>query len=658
MINLLRTFLRKVSALCVASVLYLGGNKSALITRLDAQEKTVNQSPQVLREDPYLAALPMGFMPFEEFEKEFALGNVSTEQLNPVTKHLSQVMHKSIPSGMELLLKVDENVVKGLESFIPSITTFAPFIAERVSQGGRIFLVGSGSSGRVAVDIAAKCRAKFPNIKEQIQGVIAGGDSALIRAKEGFEDSEADGEAALKDYNVGPKDTVILISASGSASFNVGCGHFSANKGARVFYFYNSKNVPSRTQRLFERNVNPVVPFCIDIGPQAIGGSTRLQGATLAEGCLGALLGSTIYLTLGEELLAKEYPLELALKMRRGLDLIKGHLKLIQRFPQLEVEVFSSRRSNFRQLKDVYNQGYVTFIALEDSMREVLIDSTETSPTFSTNPIRRESESHKKRAEFRAYMVGQGDNSKAWAALVGRDVHPTDIKDTETFLLACEEDGINAFSKRPLDAGNFLIGVAKINASGSIPPQLIQVLETAKNQGGSVGLLGICSGKLPETQVKELEDAYDCVLIVENTPSDAIGFTETIVLKQILNLISNSSMVLMNKVHGNQMIDVRASNKKLIDRCMRLIKDIWAEYQSDQPPNDKLLYHYVAHISALKKSYEEKGIYTPSVVKIVLAMLALKKTPDNFQEVIEYLAEKQERIDWIGGDQYCCNGGG
>lgn len=107
-------------------------------------------------------------------------------------------------------------------------------------------------------------------------------------------------------------------------------------------------------------------------------------------------------------------------------------------------------------------------------------------------------------------------------------------------------------------------------------------------------------------------------------------------------------MVLMNKVHGNQMIDVRASNKKLIDRCMRLIKDIWAEYQPGQQLDDKFLYHYVAHVSAMKKSYEENGIYTPSVVKIVLAMLALKKTPGNFQEVIEYLAEKQERIDWIG----------
>lgn len=624
---------------------------SALITPIDAQVKVIDQSNQIPREDPYLTTLPTGFMPFKEFEKEFALGSVSTEQMHPITKHLSQVMHKSIPSGMELLLKVDENVIKGLEAFIPSITTFAPFIAEKVSQGGRVFLVGSGSSGRVAVDIAAKCCAKFPKVKEQIHGIIAGGDSALIRAKEGFEDSEADGEAALKDLNLGPKDTVILISASGSASFNVGCGHFSANKGANVFYFYNSKNIPLRTQRLFERNVNPIVPLCLDIGPQAIGGSTRLQGATLAECCLGALLGSTIYLTQGEEVLAKEYPIELALKMQKGLDLIKDHLKLIQRFPELEVEVFSNHRSNFRQLKGVSSQGYVTFIALEDSMREVLIDSTETSPTFSTNPIRRESEIHKKRAEFRAYMIGQGDNSKAWKALVGRDVRPTDVKDTEAFLLACEEDGLNAFSKRPTGAGNFLIGVAKVNASESIPHQLIQVLETAKKQGGSVGLLVICRGKFSEVQIKELGNIYSCSLIVENTPSDTMGFTETILLKQILNLISNSSMVIMNKVHGNQMIDVRASNKKLIDRCMRLIKDIWVEYQSDQPPDDKFLYHYVAHVSAMKKFYEENGVYTPSVVKIVLAMFALKKTPGNFPEVIEYLAEKQERIDWIGGNQ-------
>ena len=645
MFNPLRKLFGAGSIFYMASVLC---SESALITPVDAQTRTIGPSLRIFREDPYLAVLPMDFMPFEEFEREFSLGNVTTEQLHPITKHLSQVMHKSIPNGMELLLKVDENVVKGLESFIPSITTFAPFIAEKFSQGGRVFLVGSGSSGRIAIDIAAKCGAKFPNVKEQIQGVIAGGDSAFIRAKEGFEDSECEGKAALKDYNLGPKDTIILISASGSASFNVGCGHFSANKGASVFYFYNSKNVPLRTQRLFERNVNPVIPLCLDIGPQAIGGSTRLQGATLAESCLGALLGSTIYLAQGKELLAKEYPIELGLKMQQGLNLIKDHLKFIQLFSELEVEVFSSRHSNFRQLKDIYNQGYVTFVALEDSMREVLIDSTEISPTFSTSPIRRESEAHKKRAEFRAYMIGQGENSKAWGALLGREVRPVDIKDTETFLLACEEDGFQAFSKRPLETGNFLIGVAKVNESGSIPFQLMQILESAKKQGGSVGLLMICRGNLSEVQAKELRDAYDFALILENTPSDVFGFTETIILKQILNLISNSSMVLMNKVYGNQMIDLRASNKKLINRCMRLIKDIWAEYRSDSPPSDKLLYHYVAHVSAIKKSYEEKGFYTPSIVKIMLAMLALKKTPDHFQEIIKFLAAKQERIVLIG----------
>ncbi len=599
-------------------------------------------------EDPYLFSLPMGFMSFVEFEKEFALGNVSTEQRHPTTQHLSQLVHQNVSEGMELLLKVDEQVIKGLESFIPSIRTFAPSIAGKVEQGGRIFLVGSGSSGRVAIDLAAKCSAQFPKVKENIRGIIAGGDSALIKAKEGFEDSEADGEAALKDNNLGSKDTVILISASGSASFNVGCGHFSANQGASVLYFYNSNTIPLRTQRLFERSTNPVVPLCIDIGPQAIGGSTRLQGATLAEACLGAFLASTLYLAQGEEQLSQAYPLELTSKLQQGLELIKSHLKRIEKFPQFELEVFSNPLSNFRQLQDVSNQGYITFIALEDSMREVLIDATETSPTFSTNPIRKESEIHKKRAEFRAYLLGQENNVQAWNALLGRDVNPQDIQDTETFLLACEEEGVYSFSKRPKNIGNFLIGVAKINESGTIPYLLSQALDDAKRQGGKTGLLLICRDQLSSEQIEALENIYDCTLVIENTPSDAMGLAETIILKQVLNLISNCSMVLMNKVHGNQMIDVRASNKKLIDRCIRLVKDIWAEYQPSQVLNDQFLYHYVAHVSAIKKTYEEKGIYTPSVVKIVLAMLALKKTPDNFQEVIDILAEKQERVDWIG----------
>lgn len=617
--------------------------------------------PIALHADTPLA-LPAGFTPFEEFAKEFSLGHVSTEQLHPITKQLSQVMHTSIPSGMELLLKVDETVVQGLASFLPSLPTLTPLFADTLKQGGTIFLIGSGSSGRVAIDLAAKCKAAFPRFHAQVEGLIAGGDSAFVRAKEGFEDSQADGEAALKAVHLAPRDAVILISASGSASFNVGCGHFAASQGARVFYFYNTTQVPARTERLFTRSVNPVTPLCVDIGPQAIGGSTRLQAATLTEACLGALLGSTLYLAQGEELRAKTYPQELVSHLQQGLTLIKAHLASIASFGQREVEVFSNPHSNFRHLKDVSEQGYVTFVSLADTLREILIDATETSPTFSTNPIRKETEVDKKRAEFRAYLIGQQSNRQAWQALLGRKVHPLDLPDTDAFLLSTEAQGVYSFTHRPQGAGNFCIGVAKVPASGLVPPALLHVLDAAKQQGGLAGLLLLCPGKLPEKQLHALEKSYDCALALQNVPADALGLSETLLLKQVLNLISNSSMVLMNKVHGNQMIDVRATNQKLIDRSMRLIHDIWEEYQPDCPLDARLLYHYVAHVSVLKQSYEQKGIYTPSVAKIVLAMLALHKTPDDFQEVVDLLPEKQERIDWIGGEEplyfFCLEGGG
>jgi N-acetylmuramic acid 6-phosphate etherase len=323
--------------------------------------------------------LPPRFLSFEEFKKEFNLGATSTEQLHPTTTTLSQTIYKSTSEGLGLLLDVDEKVVEGLENFNNSIETLAPELAKKIGEGGRIFLIRSGSSSRVGIDIAAKCTLAFPETKEQIQGVSAGGNSALIRAKEGFEDSEADGAKALENYNLSPSDTVILISASGSASFNVGCGHFFAEKGTHVLYFFNSKSIPSRTQNLFDRTKNPVIPLCINIGPQAIAGSTRLQRATLAEAGLRALLVSALYLNKGEKNLALAYPRELALRMREGLLLIRQHLTSIEKFITVEKTVFSNPRSNFRQLGDVTNQGYVTFIVSEASMREVLIDSTNLS---------------------------------------------------------------------------------------------------------------------------------------------------------------------------------------------------------------------------------------------------------------------------------------
>ncbi len=593
---------------------------------------------QVGVENPYLSTLPPGSMPYPEFASKFALGATSTEKLNPITLSLSQTMHKNVAEGLGLLLDVDEKVVEGLSQFIPTIDTLAPQLAEKLKLGGRIFLVGAGSSGRVGVDIAAKCRAAFSTYGEQVRGIMAGGDSAVIKAKEGCEDSEKAGEDALAGYDLGPNDTVILISASGSATFNVGCGHMAANCGANVLYFYNSESIPSRTQSLFDRESNPAVPLCIDIGPQAISGSTRLQGATLAEAGLGALLASALYSSEGTESL---YPIELLDKMKHGINLIRKQLETIGQFAQREAEVFSDPRSNFREVRDRTDQGYVTFAARKYA-REVVTDTVETPPTFSTTFIRREDEPSKKRPDFSAFYAGEKENIRAWEAMMGRDLHPSDAEDAQAFLLASGAEGFN----RPIGKGNFVIGVDKCDGDLPLAVEIADLLRTAKEQGGYTGFIGICRGELAQEQKEALESSYNHVLILEDIPDDPLGLMETLVLKQVLNLISNGSMILMHKVHGNLMIDVQASNNKLIDRCTRLIKKIAFEHQLECTLSDQDLYHYVAHVSAIKKACASDK-YTPPIIKMVLAMIALNKTPADFDFVVNYLHEKQESVDWI-----------
>ncbi len=559
-------------------------------------------------------SLPPGFLPFEIFSRDFSLGGTSTEKPHPGTVNLSQTMHRNVSEGMKLLLDADQKVLEGLKQFIPALAEWVPKLKARLEHGGRIFLVGAGSSGRVAVDLAAKCK------NGSVIGTIAGGDSAMIAAREGFEDSENEGKEALKNYSIQPIDTVVLISGSGSSSFNVGCGHFVADRGAQVLYFYNSKTIPTRTEELFKRIRNPAIPLELDIGPQAIAGSTRLQAATLAECCLGVLLGSLF--------LSEDYPEKLLKNMEEGLKEIASHLETTALFAEAERDVFSDTRSNFRQLTDVSEQGYVTFLTHGNVIREVLIDATETSPTFSTQTINRENERGKKRAEFRAYMVSE-DNQEAWNALIGRQVDP---QDANLYLLAHQAKGDHSFDKRPTGKGNLTIGVVKTDG-GPLPEEFLQILQA---QEGKVGLIVLSSGAKPANLPEG-----DLHLVYENVPQDSFGITQTVLLKQTLNLISNSSMVLMNKVLGNQMIDVLASNNKLIDRVLRMVK----YYSRENSLSDEELYHLITHVQAKKKAREADGIYTPSIVKMVLTMLSNKKGVDHFEEISRELLANQELVD-------------
>ena len=200
---------------------------------------------------------------------------------------------------------------------------------------------------------------------------------------------------------------------------------------------------------------NSITPLCVDIGPQAITGSTRLQAASLAEACLGSLLTSALYLCNDLESSTTAFPLSLSRNIQNGMELLECHLDDVAKFAKIESEIFSHRDSNFRQMRDISDRGYVTILSKKDSAREVLIDATELPPTYATSLIRKEGEAYRKRPEFQSYLFGAGNNATAWKVLLGRDINPRDVRDAEAFLLAKEENGINSHARRPTGAGNF-----------------------------------------------------------------------------------------------------------------------------------------------------------------------------------------------------------
>jgi len=584
--------------------------------------------------------LPVGCLPFQEFKNKFNLGSTTTEKRHPKTYRLSQSMHQSPIQGLELLLDVDEELIECFEKNITQLSKcLLPRFKMTLANHGRIFFIGSGSSGRVAIDLAAKAKGFAPILEAQIEGIIAGGDAAFVRAKEGFEDSETDGRKALISLDLKPVDIVVLISGSGSASFNVGCGHFAADKGCGVYYFYNSQEIPERTQSLFCRDDHPVIPLLVDFGPQAIAGSTRLQAATLAEICLGTLLATALG-NLQEE----EYQDRIAQGIRNSLSQIRAKLPHLNSIVQEEVKVFSSSSSNFRQLRDISDQGYVTLLATSNSIREAFIDTTETSPTFSTNPPRKESETQRKREEFRAYLLGHEKNEEAWDNLLGRKLREGDRAEATQFILAEQADGTNAYFRRPKRSGNVVIGTMKYSRSDPFPKNLLDALLQVRDSGASTCFICIAENFFPEDWKHHFEQACDHVLFLENIPFDPLGILPTVALKITLNLLSNSSMVLMNKISGNLMIDVRASNYKLIDRCMRLIQELWDESFPSQPLDEEILYTYVQCVYAEQKKRQDAGIYTPSLVKIVLNMLFNNQTLKDFEKTVQIIAENQERI--------------
>jgi len=206
-----------------------------------------------------------------------------TEQENPHTAHLS-----TLPAAEIVRLMNDEDalVAEAVGRESAEIGRAVDEIAGRLRQGGRLFYVGTGTSGRLGVLDAAECPPTFGVSPELVQGVIAGGYEACYRAVEASEDDRAAGGRDLEARGVTGHDAVVGIAASGHTPYTIGAITYARALGAFTVALTCAPASP--ITQAAEVAIVPVV------GPEVVAGSTRLKAGTAQKMVLNMLSTATM----------------------------------------------------------------------------------------------------------------------------------------------------------------------------------------------------------------------------------------------------------------------------------------------------------------------------------------------------------------------------
>jgi N-acetylmuramic acid 6-phosphate etherase len=213
---------------------------------------------------------------------------LTTEAINPATTDIDAL---STAELVQTLHAENHLVAAAVDTALAEIASAVDVIAERIERGGRMLYVGAGTSGRLGVLDASECPPTFGVPADVIQGIIAGGDSALRNSIEGAEDDDEAGAQAIRDRGIGPNDVVVGIAASGRTPFVIGALEAGRRAGA---YTIGVVNVP-------HSKIGTIVDTCLaaETGPEPLTGSTRLKAGT-AQKLILNLVSTAVMVRLGK----------------------------------------------------------------------------------------------------------------------------------------------------------------------------------------------------------------------------------------------------------------------------------------------------------------------------------------------------------------------
>ncbi len=265
---------------------------------------------------------------------------ILTEQANPATEGLDML---STEEALASIQEQDAQLHRAIAAARQQIAQAIDLIAERLAQGGRLMYIGAGTSGRLGVLDAVECPPTFQSDAQQVQGVLAGGESAMFRSVEGAEDDAAAGAAEMVARAVGARDVVFGITAGGTTPYVHGALQQAREVGAACVFF---ACVP------FDQAPDQAdVSIRVVTGPEALQGSTRMKAGTATKLVLNSI--STLVMAK----LGKVYD-------NRMVDVnTTGNVKLLDRGIRLVMDLGEVARAEAEQALDT-SKGSVKLAVL------------------------------------------------------------------------------------------------------------------------------------------------------------------------------------------------------------------------------------------------------------------------------------------------------
>ncbi|UJB70936.1 N-acetylmuramic acid 6-phosphate etherase [Acaryochloris sp. 'Moss Beach'] len=199
-------------------------------------------------------------------------GHLLTEQINPNSRNLDQLTALEL---VDLFNQEDQQLISAIAAAREPLAAAVEKAAQALQQGGRLFYVGAGTSGRLGVLDAAECPPTFCTPPEMVQGILAGGQAALVKSSEALEDRADDGAAAIADRNVCETDVVMGITAGGTTPFVHGALHAANERGATTVFM---ACVPTD-----QFTIDVDIDVRLLVGPEILAGSTRLKAGSVTK---------------------------------------------------------------------------------------------------------------------------------------------------------------------------------------------------------------------------------------------------------------------------------------------------------------------------------------------------------------------------------------